>query len=133
MTSNAIRCVPIEDQFRCQASMCHLDVFTAVRIIHATLWSWYKPHTKSARVKHAGGMETRKKKRKKKRDGKKAECIRKTRVDRSPARHSPGRRVDVKNQAYSRVVLSKGNILYSELSDFYHCSRMVDPAKLLCW
>lgn len=41
-------CVPIKDQFGCQASMCHLDVFTDTRIIYATLWrTGAKPHTRS--------------------------------------------------------------------------------------
>lgn len=122
--NGVIRCVPIEDQFRCQASMCHLDVFTAAQIIHATLWSWYKPRTKSARVKCAGGTVREEEGGEKERRRKDGLCKKNAGVDRSSAAGSPGRRVDVKNQAYARGP-PKGGILYSKLSDFYHCSLVL--------
>jgi len=63
--------VPIEDQFGCQASVCHLDVFTAARIIHATLCSRCKPRARSAsgtrRTGGGGGGERREREREERR------------------------------------------------------------------
>lgn len=79
-------CVPIEDQFRCQASMCHLDVFTAVRIIHATLWvCWYKPSHEKRASEREKERERKWERGRKSERRKKVECTRKTRVDRLPA------------------------------------------------
>lgn len=82
-------CVPIEDQFGCQASMCHLDVFTDVRIIYATLWrTGAKPHTRSTNkvlVRKREREREGKRERQETRGGKRYGVQEKSRVDRSPA------------------------------------------------
>lgn len=81
------------------------------------------PRTKSARVKEGGGRGGERSERRGKRwnvQEKRGLTVR---------RRQLGRRVDVKNQAYARSPREKGGILYSKLSDFYHCSHFSQPIR----
>lgn len=93
--------------------MCHLDVFTAVRIIHATLWvCWYKPsHEKRAskRERERGAKKGMREGRNERR-GKRWNVQEKRGL--TVRRRQLGRRVDVKNQAYARSPRERRHSLF---------------------
>jgi len=94
--------------------MCHLDVFTAVRIIHATLWvCWCKP----SHEKRASERETERER--KETEGEEATDGKRWNVQEKRGltvrRRQLGRRVDVKNQAYARSPREKRHSLFKTL------------------